>query len=45
MVSVVTDKQDVIAALCRKYGVVSLYLFGLGDGTRLPPGAERCRPT
>ena len=28
MVSVLEDKSDAIAALCRKYNVVSLYVFG-----------------
>jgi hypothetical protein len=40
MVSVVTDKQDVISALCRKYGVVSLYLFGSATGPDFRPGSS-----
>ena len=38
MVSVVTDKQDAISALCLKYGVVSLYLFGSATGDDFRPG-------
>ena len=28
MVAVIEDKRDAVAALCRKYGVVQLYVFG-----------------
>ena len=28
MVAVIEDKREAIAALCRKYGVVQLYIFG-----------------
>jgi hypothetical protein len=38
MVSVVSDKLDAIAALCRKYGVVSMYLFGSAVGSDFEPG-------
>lgn len=38
MVSVVSDKLDAITALCRKYGVVRLYLFGSAVGSDFEPG-------
>jgi hypothetical protein len=38
MVSVFSDKLDAIAALCRKYGVVSMYLFGSAGGPDFEPG-------
>jgi hypothetical protein len=38
MVSIVSDKLDAISALCRKYGVVSLYLFGSAAGPDFEPG-------
>jgi predicted nucleotidyltransferase len=38
MVPVLTDKQDAIVALCRKHGVVSLYLFGSATGPDFRPG-------
>jgi hypothetical protein len=38
MVSVVSDKLDAIAALCRKYGVVSMYLVGSAVGSDFEPG-------
>ena len=38
MVPVVTGKQEVIAALCRKHGVASLYLFGSATGSDFRPG-------
>lgn len=38
MVSVVSDKLDAIAALCRKYGVSSLYVFGSAVRADFRPG-------
>jgi predicted nucleotidyltransferase len=36
MVAVLENKRDAIAALCRKYGVLRLYVFGsvLSEGFR-----------
>ena len=38
MVPTVSDKLDAIAALCRKYGVVSLYVFGSAVRSDFRPG-------
>jgi uncharacterized protein len=38
MVPMVTDKRDAISALCRKYGVVSLHVFGSATGSDFRPG-------
>ena len=38
MVSVVSDKLDAITALCRKYRVVSMYLFGSAAGSDFERG-------
>lgn len=38
MVSVISDKLDAISALCRKYGVVSMHLFGSAVGSDFEPG-------
>ncbi len=38
MVSVVSDKLDAITALCRKYRVESMYLFGSAAGADFEPG-------
>ncbi|MGB4580536.1 MAG: nucleotidyltransferase domain-containing protein [Coriobacteriia bacterium] len=38
MVSVISDKLEAISALCRKYGVVSMYLFGSAAGSDFEPG-------
>jgi predicted nucleotidyltransferase len=38
MVAVIEDKRDAIAALCRKHGVVSLYVFGSALRDDFRPG-------
>ena len=38
MVAVVEDKLDAIAALCRKYRVVNLHVFGSAVGPDFEPG-------
>ena len=38
MVAVLEDKRDEIAALCRKYGVVHLYVFGSALREDFRPG-------
>jgi len=38
MVAVLEDKRDEIAALCRKYGVQHLYVFGSALGEDSRPG-------
>ena len=38
MVAVLEDKRDEIAALCRKYGVLRLYVFGSVLGEDFRPG-------
>ena len=38
MVAVLEDKRDEIAALCRKYGVLRLYVFGSVPGEEFRPG-------
>ena len=38
MVATVADKHDAIVALCLKYGVASLYLFGSAVGDEFDPG-------
>jgi len=38
MVAVLNDKQDAIAALCRKYQVVRLYVFGSAVRDDFRPG-------
>lgn len=38
MVPIISDKLDAISALCRKYGVASMYLFGSAAGPDFDPG-------
>ena len=38
MVAVVEDKREAIAALCRKYGVVRLFVFGSAHRDDFRPG-------
>lgn len=38
MIAVIEDKRDAIAALCRKYGVLRLYVFGSALGRDFRPG-------
>jgi predicted nucleotidyltransferase len=38
MVAVVEDKRDAIAALCRRFGVVRLYIFGSALREDFRPG-------
>jgi len=38
MVAAIEDKRESIAALCRKYGVVSLYVFGSALRDDFRPG-------
>jgi hypothetical protein len=38
MVAVLEDKRDAVAALCRKYGVLRLYVFGSALSEDFRPG-------
>ncbi len=38
MVTLIEDKRDAIAALCRRFGVVRLYVFGSALGDDFRPG-------
>lgn len=38
MVPTVSDKLDAIGDLCRKYGVVTMHLFGSAAGVGFDPG-------
>lgn len=38
MVAIVEDKRDAIAALCRRFGVVRLYVFGSAVRDDFRPG-------
>jgi uncharacterized protein len=38
MVAIVEGKRDAIAALCRRYGVVRLFVFGSALGEDFRPG-------
>ncbi len=38
MVTMIQNKLDAIADLCRKYGVVQLYVFGSAAGDEFRPG-------
>jgi len=38
MVAAIEDKRDAVAALCRKYGVVQLFVFGSALRDDFRPG-------
>ncbi|MBE0417796.1 MAG: nucleotidyltransferase domain-containing protein [Coriobacteriia bacterium] len=38
MVGIIEDKRDAIAALCRKYGVVRMHVFGSAARDDFQPG-------
>ena len=38
VVSIISDKLEAISTLCRKYGVVNMYLFGSAVGSDFEPG-------
>ncbi|MFA5786465.1 MAG: nucleotidyltransferase domain-containing protein [Actinomycetota bacterium] len=40
MVAIIEDKRDAIAALCRKHGVLRLYVFGSALRDDFRPGAS-----